>query len=204
MTGTAIDREVRAALAVDPSPEFLARVRTEIAAQPPAVTTWLTWKHAAAAVLAAIVAAAVVISRPQEKTGGTVATHADIRLTPDGSIEQPRETASAGNSAGSRTQLDQAPEARARAQRARSTSATGHSTQAVATNHLESDILVDRREARAVRLLIRGTRDGSLDLSAALQATTPTVMNLPPIADIVIAPLSIDPLTPSGEEGVRP
>lgn len=68
----------------------------------------------------------------------------------------------------------------------------------------EPEILVDPREARAIRLVIRATRDGSLDLSAALRATTPTVMTLPPIAAIVIAPLSIDPLTPSGEEGVRP
>lgn len=68
----------------------------------------------------------------------------------------------------------------------------------------EPDILVDPREARAMRLLISATRDGSLDLSAALRAATPTVMALPPIATIVIAPLSIDPLTPSGEEGVRP
>jgi hypothetical protein len=30
MTGAAIDREIQAALAVDPSPEFLARVRTRI------------------------------------------------------------------------------------------------------------------------------------------------------------------------------
>ena len=68
----------------------------------------------------------------------------------------------------------------------------------------EPEILVDPREARAMRLVIRATRDGRFDLWTALQAEAPTVMELPPIAAIVIAPLSIDPLTPSGEEGVRP
>ena len=55
-----------------------------------------------------------------------------------------------------------------------------------------------------MRLVIRAARDGRFDLWTALRAATPTVMELPPIAAIVIAPLAIDPLTPSGEEGVRP
>jgi len=68
----------------------------------------------------------------------------------------------------------------------------------------EPEILLDPAETRALRRLIAGTREGSLDLSAALRATTPTAMDLPPVDAIVIAPLTIDPLTPSGEEGVRP
>jgi hypothetical protein len=90
MTEATIDREIQAALTVDPSPEFLARVRTRIAAEPFGATTWLPWKLVAAAVMAAIVAAVVVMSRPQEKTSRTATAQGDIRLTPEVSIEQPR------------------------------------------------------------------------------------------------------------------
>jgi hypothetical protein len=74
----------------------------------------------------------------------------------------------------------------------------------MATTPLDPEILLDPAETRALRRVIAGARDGSLDLSAALRATTPTAMDLPPIDALVIAPLTIDPLTPSGEEGVRP
>ena len=205
MTGAAIDREIQAALAVDPSPEFLARVRTHIAAEPPGVTTWLPWTLVAAAVMAAIVAAVVVMSGPREETGGTATARGDIRLTPEASIEQPRGPERSRASAASTRRPVEAPDARRRSSKLRLRPAPAPSeTRLVATMPAEPEILVDPREARAMRLLIRATRDGSLDLSAVLRATTPTVMALPPIAAIVIAPLSIDPLTPSGEEGVRP
>lgn len=205
MTGAAIDREIQAALAVDPSPEFLARVRTHIAAEPPGVRTWLPWKLVAAAVMAAIVAAVVVMSRPQEKTSKTATAQGDIRLTPEASIEQPRGPERSRASADSTHRPVEAPGAQRRASPRRLTPPPAQSeARLVAAMPAEPEILVDPREARAIRLVIRATRDGSLDLSAALRATTPTVMTLPPIAAIVIAPLSIDPLTPSGEEGVRP
>ena len=204
-TGAAIDREIQVALAVDPSPEFLARVRTQIAAEPPGVTTWLPWKLVAAAVLAAIVAAVALMSRPQEKPGATATAQGDIRLTPEVSIEQPRGPERSRASAESTHRPLEAPDAQRRSSTLRLTPAPAHSEARLETTSPgEPEILVDPREARAMRLLISATRDGSLDLSAALRATTPTVMDLPPIAAIVIAPLSIDPLTPSGEEGVRP
>lgn len=205
MTGAPIDREIQAALAVDPSPEFLARVRTRIAAEPPGLTTWVPWTLVAAAVMAAIVAGVVVMSRPQEKTGGTATAQGDIRLTPEVPIEQPRGIERSRASAESTHRPVESPDAQRRSSTRRLRSAPARSeTRLVGTMPAEPDILVDPREARAMRLLISATRDGSLDLSAALRAATPTVMALPPIATIVIAPLSIDPLTPSGEEGVRP
>jgi hypothetical protein len=88
---------------------------------------------------------------------------------------------------------------RERAELVRPTAAT---SQPIAT---EPEILIDPREAVALRRLITGTRDGSLDLSAALQATTPAAMELPEISDVVIVPINIEPLAPAaGAEGVRP
>jgi hypothetical protein len=183
MTDTAIDREIQAALTVDPSPEFLARVRTRIATEPAQATPWLSWKFVAAGAFAAAIATAVVVSRPEgTPTPVRQASGAeDVRLPPPAAIEQPRRAETA--KARTRAWRAGAPEARRRP---------------------EPEILLDPAETRALRRLIAGTRDGSLDLSASLQATTPTAMDLPPIDAIVIAPLTIDPLTPSGEEGVRP
>ena len=48
-----IDQEIRDALKVEPSPEFLARVRTRIANEPaPSAWRW-SWTFAAAGALAA-------------------------------------------------------------------------------------------------------------------------------------------------------
>ena len=205
MTGAPIDREIQAALAIDPSPEFLARVRTRIAAEPPGGTAWWPWTLVAAAVMAAIVAGGVVMSRPHEKAGGTATAQGDIRLTPEVPIEQPRRPERSQASAESTRRPVESTDAIRRSPTRRLTSTPARAeTRLVGTIPAELDILVDPREARAMRLLIRATRDGSLDLSAALRAAAPAVMALPPIAAIVIAPISIDPLAPSGEEGVRP
>ena len=200
MTDTAIDREVQAALAVDPSPEFLARVRTRIATEPAGDASWLSWKVVAAGALAVAILMAVVVSRPEgTPTAVSQASRAeDVRLPPSAAVEPPRRA--------------ETPEARTRAWRAdqppprlrRSAEASAKAEAPEARRRPEPEILLDPAETRALRRLIAGTRDGSLDLSAALRAATPTAMDLPPIDAIVIAPLTIDPLTPSGEEGVRP
>jgi hypothetical protein len=61
------DQEIRDALRVDPSPEFLARVRTRIAGEPaPSAWRW-SWTVAAVGALAALVLIAVVLSRPRHE-----------------------------------------------------------------------------------------------------------------------------------------
>ena len=68
----------------------------------------------------------------------------------------------------------------------------------------EPEILVDAREASALRALILGARDGRVDLEPVLRASTPTAMDLPPVGAVDIPFLTIDPITPgTGEEGVR-
>ena len=68
----------------------------------------------------------------------------------------------------------------------------------------EPEILIDPREAAALRWLITGTRDGSLDLSAALQTTMPAASDPPPLSEIAIPLITIDPITPeAGDEGAR-
>ena len=60
LNDAALDRQLRRALAVDPSPEFVARVRTRVANEP-ARTPWrASWMFAIGAVAAIVVAAIVV------------------------------------------------------------------------------------------------------------------------------------------------
>jgi hypothetical protein len=60
MTDEALDRDLAAALSVDPSPQFVARVRTRIAAEPAPSSLW-RWRMVASTGAAVAIAAAVVI-----------------------------------------------------------------------------------------------------------------------------------------------
>ena len=61
-----------------------------------------------------------------------------------------------------------------------------------------------QREVAAIQSVIIGVRDGDVDLTPVARASSLTAMDLVPIADIVIAPITIEPIAPaSGEEGAR-
>jgi hypothetical protein len=191
-----IDGEIRATLAVDPSPEFVARVRTRIASEPPRATSSLSWKFFAAAALAAAIAI-VVVSRPEGKpTPVTQARRAeDIQLAPPAAIEQPGHAAAA-------FPVVSGPSTSSGPSRAASRDGFGRPRASAIS--AEPEILLDPAETRALRRLIAGTRAGTLDLSASLQATAPTAMDLPPLIEITIPVITIDPITSqAGEEGAR-
>jgi hypothetical protein len=60
VTDAALDREIESLLAVEPTPEFLARVRTRVAEEP-APGRWRTsWTFATAAAVAAVIVAVIV------------------------------------------------------------------------------------------------------------------------------------------------
>ncbi len=58
------EREIESLLAVEPSPEFLARVRTRVAEEPAPVGWRLSWMFGAAAAVAAVVVALVAWPSP--------------------------------------------------------------------------------------------------------------------------------------------
>jgi hypothetical protein len=47
-------------------------------------------------------------------------------------------------------------------------------------------------------------RDDRVDLEAVRQAASRAPMDLEPVADIVIAPIKIEPLAPQGAQGEQP
>jgi hypothetical protein len=196
MNDAALDRELRALLAVDPSPEFVARVRGRVAAEPmqPAWRGWgmLTYvgrgfsPAAALAAAAAAIAIAVVVSRPPQAPARTAVASHDIGLPPAVVVPPTTQTNRASAAIPVATRRVSAPPVQRTA---------------------APEIVIDPAETRALIWLIRATREGRLDLPAAVRATLPSATDLPAIDPIVIAPLTIDPLNVNGstaEEGVRP
>jgi hypothetical protein len=182
MTDAGVDRDIQALLAVDPSPEFVARVRTRIATEPQRSRWFAGWPVAAAAAVAAAIVAAV-FARPRP------ADVPNVLMTKR--LPNAATTIAAAPDAG-RSTLDLArrdPDAGRRAQGRPSIAATA----------VESAVLIDPRESAALRALMTGVRDGRVDLEPVLRAATPAAMDLPPVTAIAIEPITIDPL-----EGVRP
>jgi hypothetical protein len=193
----ALDRELERALAVDPSPEFVARVRTRIANEParsPWRASWMFAVSAAAAVVVTAVVlrvsnrgvvptanAPVLLARALAPAMGVLPT-ADSHVPPSHDSHVP----SYGVSAFARTTSGPAE--------------AGHYVRFDS----DAEVLIDPRESMALRGLINGVRGGRVDLGPVLSASVPAAMDLPPIDDIVISPIEIEPLAPpTGAEGVR-
>jgi hypothetical protein len=202
MNDQAIDRALREALDVSPSPDFVARVRTRIANEPPPRSLWGRWtvwtQLAAGALVAAAVVIAVVVGGRKQHGDTTTqlrrdATAADVRL----SAPSVRETASSRASgfpsrtlrAGSQTRIG-----------ATKTPATEGGRRDILR---EPEVLIAQDEAAALRQLLARAGEGRIvGASPATDASGATVDLMPP--EIMIPPIKIDPLMAvNGEEGVR-
>ena len=188
----ALDRELRRALAVDPSPGFEARVRMRVLDEP--VRSWTfnpSWSFAAG-VIAFVGVIAIVIQLGNRRANSIATTPLVARtLAPVTGALPDRSSYLA--SAFRRTVTDPlppAPESRAEAKH-------------YVRSGFEPDILLDPRETLALRRLIEGVRTGRFDLTPVLHASTPTAMDWPPVEAIQIPEITIEPLAPSGAEGVR-
>jgi len=183
----ALDRELRRALSVEPSPEFVARVRMRIASEPARMPWRAPWLFAAIAVAAAIIAAIVV----QRGSGGPSLGEA----TPLLAARAVTPSAGALPAVGSHKALPDVVSAFRRT--VSGPAEAGHYVRR------DPEILFDPRESAALRALISGVRSGRLDLTPVLRASTTTAMDLPLTQDIDIPVITIEPLAPFGAEGVR-
>ena len=204
LSDAALDRELEQAFAVDPSPEFVARVRARIVDEAPRRWAWnRTWSFASGAIAAiAIIAVAIQLSnrRALPSTAAAVlearavAPAMGVLMDPaarTGAVPASPPVAAVPIPVGRPRELPQ--ESRGRAVQAI----------ALASDHAAGEVLLDPRETAALQALIARVRTGRLDLGPAMRATVPRAMDLPPIDDIVISPITIEPLAPAGAEGVR-
>jgi len=181
ISDAAIDHELRELLAVDPSADFPARVRARIGDDAPMRTAWWSSRvpaviAAAAAVVIAIVFARTLPERSAEVAGRSAQSVALLDARPLSPLSpllpfQPLLAHSSAKASGERSE----------------------------SPLNEPEILIDAREAAALRALMRRASDGRIDLRPALAASAPRIMELSPIDDIAVAPIVIDPL----EEGAR-
>ena len=172
-----LDREIEDLLAVDPSSEFVAKVRQRIAAEPPPPSWWLTWRPATAGVgLAAAVAAALLwpSDAPIAPRGGkAIAPAIDRTSTPtsEASMAPVVPTPGAGIASVDTPAL-------------RRISAAPNRVTA-------TPVLIQRDEAKAMNLLLTRVREGTLpDLAealAAVDAAGPEWIAIPPV---VIEPIT--------------
>jgi len=187
MTSSAIEHEIAQALAVEPSPEFLARIRMRVANEPPPRRAWATWTPVlvgataiAAAVTIAIVApwrGAQVRLKPD-----TTAGLDDVRLKPDATTDLDAKSVA---SALRRTKASQALPVRLKPD-----------------TTTEPEVLISRGESAAFRRLVARAREGREDLTALLKEESDVGTDLkPPQIDIPL--IKVEPLVPqTGGEGV--
>jgi len=194
MSDAALDRDLQALLAADPSPAFVARVRTQIAAEATTSRPWFGAWSAALAVAAAIAVVIVTLAGYRGDRGRFV----DDRPTALSTRPIPVDGSAAGVGllvAGLHSRvLDRVPR--------RSRQVSAPAPQAMAS--VEPEVLVDPREAAALRALIRGMRSGAIDLAPVLTRPLPAATEAPEAAGIDIPVITIQPIAPgTGEEGVR-
>jgi hypothetical protein len=192
----ALDGEIRALFVVDPSPQFHASVRARIASDSAATSPRRTvWLGAGLAALAAVIIAVAIVApgrslrTPQDVQQAALAARGSVGVAPAISPGTGR-----ARSADALRSADLSARALAEVE------AFAHrSSSDEIIGRRKPEVLLAPDETRALRALIAGVRDGRIDLAPVAHATTPDVMELEPIHDLVIAPIVITPV-----EGVQP
>ncbi len=102
LTESAIDREIERALAVEPSPEFMARVRRRIANEPTPTAWRAPWVVLAIGAMAGVMVVVIAVSRPAQKPSPSSANAplpgkpvGDVLRAPAPAIGPPEKSAAA-------------------------------------------------------------------------------------------------------------
>jgi len=181
----ALEREIESLLAVDPSPEFVARVRTRIA-QEPAPTAWRwSWSFVLAGAAAAVVLAVLVTSWMARVTPTGVpqqaAAREDVGLEAEPSLvrSQPATTREIGNGG-------------VRSVRLQSDARGGRLPAAREDAPPFTGVIFSEAERRALLTLVAAVEEGRVPPFPVAPAVDADV--LPEGTALMIEPLVIDPL----------
>lgn len=188
LTDRALQRELERALAVDPSPEFAARVRIRVANAPMAKAWWsLRWQYVAAAacVCAAVAVVLVMGARPRRTDVPAVVAAA------------PAHTAVAAG-----TSHRESPTAIAEAPRVDVVSAVRRTTRsAVKSGDDLPEVIVPPGGEQAIRMFAAAAWARRVPVAAAATTAEDPLQ----IAPVDIPPLDIEPLPQMAAlEGERP
>ena len=183
----ALERELERALAVDPSPEFLVRVRARIADEPAPASRGFGWLFAGVATVAAAAALILAVrmvspARPPEAAPLLASKSIGFAVIVPAVV--PGTVGPASVYAAARLRRDEQ---------------AGHDVPKV--NARTAEPLFDARETTALQRLIADVRDARVDLTPLAKEGP---MPLPAMDPLVISPIVIEPLDSSGIEGERP
>jgi hypothetical protein len=183
-----VDREIEAALAVEPSPEFVARVRAAVAADEPA-PWWLSWKVAVGALAtAAVIVIAVMASREPAATTTPapevlISSRAPVSPAPVVGAPAPltRET---------------------RLQPRVPTAVRRHVSRAPAKQPSEPEVLVAPEYADGLNRYLASLQRSRFVITGTepISDVAGGVVELPPSPEIAIAPITIQPLETTGPD----
>jgi hypothetical protein len=187
MNDAGFERDIERALAVDPSPEFVARVRARIADEPSPASRRFGWLFAGVAATAVATASAIAIF-----VASPVRQPASTPLLASRSIGSVLEVPSVGGVGA---------DPRVRPESRSSVGPTHGSAPTTTGVAAEPATLFDPRETMALQRLIAGVRDARVDLAPLLKAAPMAPQSLD---ELVIAPITIELLVPGGVEGERP
>jgi hypothetical protein len=194
LTDATLDRDLEQALAVDPSPEFVARVREAIATE--GESGWRhRWIWLAAGAAAVAITIAMMIPRASAPPPGELAVARPLASEPPGAPA---------------ASILQTPEVRVQ-DSPRKGSPTPTSRVA-RTARGEPEVLIPKDEAAALKRLMRGLKQGVVERSTSADEVT-GIRPVQSPAPILVAPISaMSPITiePLGfaareprEQGVR-
>ena len=208
MSDAAIDRDLQALLADDPSPAFVARVRTQIAAEAATARTWFAaWGPllVGTATIALMIVTVVGYRGSRERAADHHQPALPTRPFPVGGAAHEIGSLVAGLRGGvldrsETTSPVAALESAAAAQQTiRRPVATPRAVAAA-----EPEVLVDPREAAALRAFFARARSGDVELAAIMPLTSTPPPSSHDVHDIYIAPIAFEPVISAVEDkGVR-
>ena len=191
-----LEREIETALAVDPSPEFLARVRLRIASEPVSSVWRIPWVFAAGA-LAMLMVVAVLVWRSDRKShltsagqtarATTAVTETALPPVPPTTAPSVAAAVGEGRTVSGQSAARTVPTAAGAARSVRASSARPVK---------DPEVLVPAYEAAGLRRLIAAVRDGRIDFTSVLIEGPQATAALQPPSEITMSPLTIDPLEP--------
>ena len=187
-TDASLDREIESLLAVDPSPEFVARVRTRVAQEPWPGSWRMSWMFAAAGVVAVVIVTMVVWPSGEP-------------TTPNGA-PQPTPRAAQAVEMGTAQPSLRAPQPTSKLARARAGAVT-----AAPNRRAEIDlpeVLIAENEARTFARLLTSLRQDGFEAAVPElpNPDTPLEVRELPVEHIEIEPLVT--LAALRTEGERP
>ena len=173
VTDSALAREIEAALAVDPSPEFVAKVRARVANEAAPASWWqLRWP-----VLASVITAAVVVfSTAALLWGPSTPEQVTARRGNDIALTAPPVNAEVGGEPTRTPRVRVAPT----------------TTPRPSSGPRQPDVLISADEQRAFAMLVAAVQEGRFQRAVAASGNATDTPDTP--MDITVAPLVIEPL----------